>query len=327
MPNGLPGPFPSVVILHYWGATDLGLEYQTARELNSRGIAGIVMTLPYHLSRTPKGSRSGELALQADPLKLVASMTQSVLDLRRTVDWIQTRPEFDKEKIGLAGTSLGGIVASLAFGIELRFKYGSFVLAGADLAGILWSSSRVVTQREELRRRGYTEERLRDELRAIEPSTYLPNAAGRPSLVIAANLDTVVPPANARVLIGALGAPQTVWLSTGHFGGALVRNRIIRTVAGFFDASVKGQKFQAPPTLHAPTLRFGLVYSDHKGLQFALSTDVWHADARGNVFAAAVLTPQGPQGFAGVRLTDKLSTGIVLFPNRTTFGLSWNVAF
>lgn len=327
VPNGLPGPFPSVVILHYWGATDLSLEYQTARELTSRGIAGIVMTLPFHLSRTPKGTRSGELALQADPERLVASMTQSVLDLRRTVDWITSKQEFDKEKIGLAGTSLGGIVASLAFGIEQRFRYGSFVLAGADLAGILWNSSRVVAQREDMRRRGYTEERLRDELRAIEPTKYLPGSAARPTLVIAAKLDTVVPPNNARILIGALGQPETVWLSTGHFGGALVRNRIIRTVAGFFDSSVRGQKFEAPASIHAPTLRFGLVYSDHKGLQFALSTDIWHADRKGNVFASALVTPQGPQAFAGFRMTENLAAGVLLFPNRTTLGVTWNVAF
>ena len=327
MPTEPTGPVPSVVVLHYWGATDLNLEAQTGRELNSRGVAAVVMTLPFHLTRTPKGSRSGELALQADPTKLVASMTQSILDLRRTVDWISSRPEFDKTKIGLAGTSLGGIVGSLGYGIEPRFVAGSFVLAGADLAGILWNSSRVVSQREDMRRRGFTEDKLREALQAIEPGTYLDQKDARPSLVVAASLDTVVPPDNSRKLVSLLGQPTVVWLSTGHFGGALVRGRIVHTVANFFAAAFRGQKFEAPASIHALTLRFGLVYSGEKGLQVAVSTDIWHADSKGKTFAAAMLTPQGPQGFAGFRVSNGLAVGAVVFPRRTTFGVSWNVAF
>ena len=327
LPTENTGPVPSVVVLHYWGATDLRLEEQTARELNAVGVAGVVMILPYHMSRTPKGSKSGELALQADPPKLVASMTQSILDLRRTVDWIQSRPEFDKVKIGLGGTSLGGIVGALAYGIEPRFTCGSFVLAGADIAGILWNSSRVVAQREELRRRGFTEDRLRAALVAIEPGSYLKPDDPRPSLVIAAKLDTVVPPENARRLISLLGAPSTVWLETGHYGGAFVRGRIVQTVVKFFDTEFRGQKFLPPGSIHAPTLRFGLVYSDEKGLQVAASTDLWHADAKGNTFAAAVLTPQGLQGFVGYRTSSGFAFGAMVFPRRTTLGLSFNVAF
>lgn len=327
MPTDSIGTVPSVVLLHYWGATDLRLEAQIGRELNGKGIAAIVMTLPFHMSRTPKGTRSGELALQADPESLIASMTQSILDLRRTVDWIETKPEFDKSRIGLAGTSLGGIVGSLGFGIEERFKLGSFVLAGADLAGILWNSSRVVSQREEMRQRGFTEEKLRTALSVIEPANYLRASSARPTLVIAASLDTVVPPANSRKLIELLNDPTVVWLSTGHFGGALVRGRIVRTVANFIESTFRGQKFQAPASIHAPTLRFGLVYSGEKGLQVAVSTDLWHADASGKTFAAAMLTPQGPQGIAGYRVSTGLAVGAIVFPRRTTLGISWNVAF
>jgi len=327
MPTDTIGTVPCVVLLHYWGATDLRLEAQIGRELNSKGIAAVAMVLPYHMSRTPQGSRSGELALQADPQKLILSMTQSILDLRRTVDWIETRPEIDKTRIGLAGTSLGGIVSALGFGIEPKFKIGSFVLAGSDLAGILWNSSRVVSQREDMRRRGFTEEKLRAALAIIEPGTYLRPIDGRPSLVIAASLDTVVPPANARNLIGLLSDPTVLWLSTGHFGGGLVRGRIVRTVASFFESSFSGQEFKDPASIHAPTLRFGLVYSDERGLQVAVSTDIWQADARGRTFAAVMLTPQGPQGFAGFRVSNGLAIGAMVLPRRTTLGFSWNIAF
>ncbi len=327
VPNDIPGPFPTVVVLHYWGATDLSLEDDMARELNTLGVAAVIMVLPYHLSRTPHGFRSGELAVQADPQKLVASMTQSILDVRRTVDWIQTKSEFRPDHVGVAGTSLGGIVASLAFAIDPRFTCGTFALAGADIAGILWNSSKVVAQREALRRRGYTEERLRKELAAIEPGKYLKSQTGRRTLVIAAKYDTVVPPVFAQKLIDDLGGDPAVWMDTGHFGGAFIRGRIVRLVARFFESTFRGQAFEPPATIHALTFRFGLVYSDERGLQVALSTDVWHGDKKGDTFAAVMLTPQGVEGLIGHRAGHGLSVGILVLPRKPTLGLNWSVAF
>ncbi len=317
---------PVVIILHYWGATDLALESRMARELNGAGVSATVMTLPYHLSRTPKGFRSGELMLQADPASLIASMTQSVQDVRRTIDWIESRPEFDKSKLAVAGTSLGGIVASLAFATEDRFQAGAFVLAGSDVAGLLWTSSRVVVQRERLRQQGYTEGRLREELAVIEPSSYLQKGDARPSFVIAASLDTVVPPKNAKALIDALGTPATLWLQTGHFGGALSRGRIVRSVARFFESTFSGGKF-VPSTISPPTLWFGLLLSTEKGLQVAASIDVWRSNRNGDAFASLSLTPQGPEGFLGARLSQGLAAGIVFTPSRPALGLSWRIAF
>ena len=164
---------PVVVVLHYWGASDQKAEVSLANDLLRRGIAAVLMPLPYHLSRTPAGYRSGQLAIQADPKVLVATMSQAVLDVRRTVDWIETRPEFDSRHIGIVGTSLGSLVAANSYGVESRFGPAAFVVGGADFAHIIWNSSRVVTQREDLRRRGYTEERMRDELKPIEPLEFL----------------------------------------------------------------------------------------------------------------------------------------------------------
>ncbi|MBS1724012.1 MAG: alpha/beta hydrolase family protein [Armatimonadetes bacterium] len=327
LPTDVQKPVPAVVILHYWGATDLSLESNIARELNNLGIAGVVMTLPYHLQRTPKGSRSGEMALQSDPSRLVGMMVQSTHDVRRTVDWIQSRPEFEKNKVALAGTSLGGMVASLAYGIEKRFVVGSFALAGVDLAGIFWESSKAVTQREEMRRKGMTEERLRRELEAVEPAQYLDKNDGRRELVIAASLDSVVPPKFARMLAQALGEPSEVWLSTGHYGGALARGRIVRTVARFFESSFKGQTFEPPASIKAPTLYFGLVYSPIHDLQVTASVDLWRTGRQGETFASAMLTPQGVQGFLGQRLGPNLSVGAAIFPSRIGPAVCWRIAF
>lgn len=318
---------PVVVILHYWGATDISLETQMARDLNTVGIGAVVMQLPYHLSRTPRGTRSGQLALQPDTGKLVATMTQSVLDVRRTVDWIQSRSEFDGSKIGLAGTSLGGIVSALVYGLEDRFRAGTFVLAGADIAGILWNSSRVVEEREALRRKGYSLDRLRRELAAIEPSAYLRPDDGRPELVISATLDTVVPPEFTQVLEDRLGQPSTVRLPTGHFGGALQRGRIVRAVSRFFEDTFAGRQFTSPAAIKAPTLWFGLTLTPERGLQVSASVDLWRNQSQRGPFASAVLTPHGFQGFVGQGFGRGFAVGVALLPRKVTPGMMWRVAF
>src|SRR2546421_4985166 len=166
-------PVPVVIVLHYWGASDLRVERELAGELNDRGIGAVLITLPYHLSRTPPGTRSGQLAIQPEVPRLIETMTQAVLDVRRTIDFLDTRPEIDHNRIGIAGTSLGSLISILAFAVDPRISSAAFVLGGVDLAHIIWHSSRVVELRDALRRRGYTEMRLRNEIASIEPTRFL----------------------------------------------------------------------------------------------------------------------------------------------------------
>ncbi len=325
VPTGTFGPVPVVVLLHYWGASDVSLERNIAKRLAQAGVASVIVPLPYHLDRTPQGMVSGQLAVEPDMHKLQATMRQSLLDVRRAVDWIESRSEFDKTKIGIAGTSLGALVSALAFAVEPRFAASCYLLGGADIAHILWHSSRVVSQREELRRQGYTEGKVRQELAGIEPLNYLDKADTRPSYVIAAKFDTVVPPADAEKLIGALGNVQSTWLDTGHYGGALVQNKLVRAVAGFFSQTFRGPGFAAPNSLYAPTIRWGINLNDETGLQVMAGIDVWRLRANGETFAAVMITPRGGAGFIGHTISKNLAIGVTVLRKRTTIGALWSI--
>lgn len=320
-------PIPAVLILHYWGASDLRIERSMASELTKRGIGSVIMTLPYHLSRTPPGYRSGELAIQPDPSTMRNVMLQSVLDARRAIDWMSEWPAFDKQKLGVTGTSLGAIVASLTFAVEPRLKSAGFVLGGADLAHILWNSSRVVEAREVLRKKGFTEERMREALKPIEPLNFLNRSDPRQSLVVGAVHDTVVPAVDTQKLIDALYHPHTIWLDTGHYGGAIAERRIFRSTAQFFLASLNERIFEEPKRLIAPTIRIGFQVNAAQGLQVVAGIDVWRSNTRGDFFASALLTPRGGQGFLGARVTREVSLGIVLLPKKPTVGLFWSQVF
>lgn len=326
VPTERLGPVPVVILLHYWGATDSNVEVSMANQLATRGIASVVMPLPFHLTRTPEGTRSGELAILPDPVHLEQTMVQSVMDVRRTVDWIATRPEFRADAIGITGTSLGAIITGLAFGVEPRLKTAAFMLGGADIAHILWNSSRVVSQREALRRDGYTEERLREVFAPIEPLNYL-RPDGRPVYVVRAKFDTVIPPLSTDRLIEALGNPEVLQIDTGHYGGALVQSRLIRSVVRFFEATFAGASFKAPGRFYTPTVRLGLTVNPVRGLQVAGGLDIWRLPGRADAFASVLLTPRGIEGFVGYQVSKGIALGVSVTPRRTTVGGFWSVVF
>ena len=318
------GPFPVAVVLHYWGATGQRAEVALAQELVDRGIAAVLVSLPYHMERTPKGRTSGELAIQPDPESMRATMGQSVLDVRRTVDWIATRPELDANRIALTGTSLGGLVGATAYGVEPRITAAAFVLAGADLAHILWHSSRVVAQRDELRRRGYSEGRLREELAGIEPLRYLARRRTSPTFVVGARFDTVIPPEDTQKLIEALPEAHVLWVDTGHYGGVFVQRKILHLVADFVEATFVGRAFEPPGRLYAPTLRIGVQWNTTQGLQVAVGLDLWKSSARAEAFASFLVTPKGAQVFLGHQVGRGFAIGVAARPDGIAVGAFWS---
>jgi hypothetical protein len=323
LPAGKKGPLPCVILLNYWGAADEQMEESLARRLNARGIAAVLMPLPYHLSRTPKGARSGQLAIQADVEALKLTMVQSVADVRRTVDLIQTLPVLDGKRIGVSGTSLGSIVGALAFALEPRLGSASFLLGGVDLAHIFWRSSVVVQQRERMRGQGWTEERLREALQPVEPKGFLEPLGERKALVVWARHDQVVPRQSSLDLIDKLGKPAVVALESGHYGGFLIQGEVLRTVSSFFDATFRGEDYTPPGRLTAPTLRVGMFYNPETSFQVGLGIDLWRAGSKWH--ATPIITPKGVQGFVGLQVGGQVSLGATLTGAKTTWGMAWTV--
>lgn len=326
VPANREAPVPVVLILHYLGARDLRVEQSLATFLNERNVAAAILTLPYHLKRCPPGKRSGELAVPPDPQGLVASMTQCVLDARRSMDFLASRPEFDPTRIGIVGTSLGSIVATLTYALDDRPSAAGFVLGGIDLAKILWTSSRVVAERDVLRRKGYTEEKLRAAIASIEPGKYLPSRAATPTFVVAAKYDTVVPPATTQALIQALPDPRVLSLDTGHYGGVLVQRRLLREISGFFADEFSSKRYVPPKLVFIPTLRLAVTATTESGFDVAGGLDLIRPRVPGVPFVSLLISPRKPRLFVGWQLDKGLSFGAFGSPKRISFGVMWSTA-
>ena len=137
-PVGFGPKRPGVIVLHILGA-DFPLSRYMAARLADRGVAALFVKLPYYGERRPAGeAQRTKRFLSADIERSVNSMRQAVCDVRRAAVWLAARPDVDPRRIGVSGISLGGIVSSLAAAVDPAIREGAFLLAGGDLATILW---------------------------------------------------------------------------------------------------------------------------------------------------------------------------------------------
>jgi len=191
------GPYPAVVFGHGLGGSKDDPGYRMAASvIVQAGCALIMIDYPYHGERAPKdGPKLGDLAgLSADDAaKLVDLMvkgaTQTVLDQRRAIDLLCTRPEIDKTRIGYAGVSLGAILGSVLCGVEDRLACAALVVGGADWGKLLGASALTAP----VRNAGvFDPAAAAERLQGADPKYFAPHIQC-PTLLLFGGKDTVVP--------------------------------------------------------------------------------------------------------------------------------------
>lgn len=319
--------WPVVLILHYLGAQDLRAEESLADDLAKKGMASIVIVLPYHLSRAPEGTRSGQLAVLPDPDAIRQTMEQAVSDARRAVSIVLERPDVRREDLGIAGISLGSLVSELTFAVDPRFRHSAFLLGGVDLAKILWESSRVVVNRDGLRRKGITRSSLSKSLAPIEPARYLPVYFRPPksSLVVKAAFDTVIPPATTERLITLLNDPYVLRIQTGHYGGIFVQHQLLSITSNFFAREMYGTQFTVPKHLNAPTIRLFAEGMTPLGFDIGIGLDIFGNPDNSSLFGTVGVSPRGPLVFIGHEFGQGFSAGVQGTLRGVGVGIFWSV--
>lgn len=314
IPKQAEAQIPAVIILHSWGVQKPDIELSLARSLTRRGFVTAVMTLPYHIQRTPGGYLSGELMIVPDAGHMRDTMRQAALDVRRLVDWLQAQPQIAQDKVGIVGISLGAIISALVLGVEPRLKAGVLVLGGANLAHVLWRSPLTMNVRSELRSKGIGYEQLRREMESVEPLTSLRGQYGERVLMINGRYDMVIPREDALALRNALGQGPILWLNTGHYGPALVRSALFDIVGRFLSAKLQDtpEPFSLPGTLHEPTIRIGLLYSGVWGARVSAAVDVWRWEREGRAGVALQVSPRNISVLMGLRPLSPLHVGVEL---------------
>jgi dienelactone hydrolase len=229
----ISGHLPGVVLLHHYGVRKPQIERRIASLLAEKGIATAMLIMPYHLQRTPHGFKSGKAMISSDIPRLVGSIQQTIQEVDALVQWLKSRPEIDQDKIGLVGISLGAIIGATAVGQLNEFDATVLVLGGGNVADILWKSPMTAAIRPSLRREGYTEEKLTQELVQIEPLEYAKTSMGRSLYMINATDDPIVPKKDTVALWNSLGQPQLTWIEAGHYMPGWGRTRADKLVCDY----------------------------------------------------------------------------------------------
>jgi dienelactone hydrolase len=225
------GKRPAVIVLHILGA-DFALSRYLAARLADRGVGALFVKLPYYGERRPTGQ--DKRFLSADIPRTVQSMRQGVCDVRRAAAWLASREEVDAAKLGITGISLGGIISALAAEVDPTLNQTALMLAGGDLAEILWTMPEGAKYRQQWIDSGRTKADLETLTLPFDPVTHAGRLHGKRVFMLAGNIDEVVPPESALALWKAAGEPPIRWMDCGHYSAAGYLLPAMREVVDFF---------------------------------------------------------------------------------------------
>ena len=209
---------PCVIVLDITGG-DQSLSRLIARHLAQEGVGGLFVQMAYYGPRRPPNSKLRLLSYDVD--HTFKAITQTVLDLRRATAFMEVRPEVDKQKLGIMGTSLGSFMAALTAETEPKLGRLTVMLGGGGFIDGYWDHPKAVEYRKLFEAVGGTKKIAQDFIADIDPITNAHLLKNRKVLIIAAKKDEIVPPSMAENLWKASGEQRIVWLNAGHYSAAL----------------------------------------------------------------------------------------------------------
>jgi dienelactone hydrolase len=206
---------PAIVILPIMGGKTYPLEEMFASSFAKHGYVCIIPHRP-NIKDEIKNLED------IDPL-----LRQSIHDVGRGIDWLETQENVDRSRIGLFGISLGAIRGTLVMAMEPRIRAGVLGLGGGDLPYILTHSGekRLVAARDKILARNNLdlkegEARLREAI-TYDPLTLAPSVDPARVMMVIAAWDKVVPSKTSWQLRRKLGNPEAIELWSGHYSAVL----------------------------------------------------------------------------------------------------------
>jgi len=202
IPNGAKQPLPVVILLHGLGDRktvdyiEFGHQY-----LVDHGFAVLRIDIANHGVRKEKDYKfnltDGYRYWTRDII------TQTVFDLRRSIDLLETRDDVDASKIGYYGISLGGIIGTIFCGVDDRVKAPVIALAGGNLSLMFGIDA--------------LKEDTKDFFSIIDPINFVENISPRPLLMVNSENDEVIAPMTSKLLFSKANEPKEIkWYPSKH---------------------------------------------------------------------------------------------------------------
>lgn len=228
---------PCIVFLHgYGGRKEDALSFVDLAV--SEEYALIAIDAEYHGERKEEGKALYSTNVEDS----IRGIVQTVIDLRRAIDYIETRPEIDSSRIGYVGGSMGGILGAIFIGVEPRIKAAALLVAGGNMSLMIRESQHpaIPPIREYLKLNNISYEELQELLNPIDPINFIHLFAPKPIQFHCGKYDNIVPAETQRLLVEKAGEPKEVyWYDSGH---DLPLEIVALRILDFMDRNLKGRR-------------------------------------------------------------------------------------
>ena len=186
--------------------------------------------------------------LLEDMLEPEAAIRRTAIRHRRVLDWIETMPAIDQDRIAVFGASLGGFNALFLTATDARIGASALALVAGDLPFVLTNSSegRIIdaakgamdtlqTDSEGLRQ--YLDDHILSD--PMDLAHYIDPAH---VLMVLAKFDDAVHYEKQLELQAAIGNPESITLPTGHVSTAAYLFYLRSRVLEFFNRTFDGRE-------------------------------------------------------------------------------------
>jgi hypothetical protein len=214
---------PTVLILHaLMSASDAGYRRLAAR-FNSHGWSVAFPHLPYHYSRTPRGSLNGELAITANLVRNAEGLRQAVIEQRQLMALLRAR---GTREFAILGTSYGGWTGGLLSLLESNFRFIALVQPIVNTEKAVWENPGAAVMRRELRARGHSPGNTLPFEHLVSPSRGTPLTDPANILITGGLHDRISPLPDLESLVQSWPGSQLLRVPQGHFGYRALRQTL-----------------------------------------------------------------------------------------------------
>ncbi|MFQ6095365.1 MAG: alpha/beta hydrolase family protein [Candidatus Bathyarchaeia archaeon] len=228
---------PCIVFLHGYGGSKEDI-LSTAGPIAAEAYAIMAIDAEFHGERMEKGKELYSKNLNESRNGII----QTVIDLRRAVDYLEMRTEIDRAKIGYVGGSMGGILGAIFIGVESRIKAAALLVAGGNMS-LMIKKSRHYTMpaiREYLEAEGIPYEEIQKFLDPVDPINFIDKFSPRPVVFHLGKYDEIVPAEAGEQLYRRAKEPKSVyWYDSGH---SLPLELVLARILDFMDRELLGKK-------------------------------------------------------------------------------------
>ena len=238
LPRHFAAPFPAVLLVHGSGGNkDTSYIAACSEMLTSQGYATLSIDTQYHGDRRRPG-RSGEIHMP-DSFTMRDAWVQTVVDLRRAVDYLDTRQDIAADKIGYLGFSQGAMIGCVVGGVEPRIASFCLAVPGGGFVNIVKhiDAYPVLKAHWPIQATPQVMRTVEDVANITDPIYYVGRILPRPLLIIVAKNDEIIPPEASQALIVAAHANEADNVKRWASGHVLNPNCLF-DVRDFFNASL-----------------------------------------------------------------------------------------